>query len=66
MDHSKTEHPKTEHENVRFSNGFGIRMFGIRAPTAVRNINFYENGIVNFNLCPKMLNKTQIMLEHQI
>ena len=25
----------TEHENVLFSNGFGIRMFGIRAPTVV-------------------------------
>ena len=23
----------TEHENVRYSNGFGIEIFGIRAPT---------------------------------
>ena len=26
-------HPNTEHENVWYSNGLGIRMFGIRAPT---------------------------------
>ena len=31
MDHSKTEHPNTEHEYVQFSNGFRIRMVGIRA-----------------------------------
>ena len=42
-DHSKTEpkwptirkpnHSKTDFQNVRFSNGFGIRMFSIRALT---------------------------------
>ena len=30
-----SNHPNTDHENVRYSNGFGIRMFGIRAPTVV-------------------------------
>ena len=33
----KPNHPNTEHENVRYSNGFGIRMFGIRALTVFRS-----------------------------
>ena len=34
----KLNHPNTEHENVRYSNGFGNRMFGIRAPTVVETV----------------------------
>ena len=32
------DHSKTDLQNVRFSNGFGIRMFGIRAPTVFKSI----------------------------
>ena len=36
-------HSKSEHKKVRISNGFGIRMFGIRALTVSDNLVFSDH-----------------------
>ena len=38
-------HSKTDLQNVRNSNVFGIRMFGIRAPTVLESPHFVASGI---------------------
>ena len=43
------DHSKTDLQNVQFSNGFGIRMFGIRAPTVIGQLVFVSL-LKNLNL----------------
>ena len=42
-------HPNTEHENVHYSDGFGIRMVGIRAPTVVT---IHQKGFFSTDTLP--------------
>ena len=46
------DHSKTDLQNVRFSNGFGIRMFGIRAPTV---LGYTNTGLIFFSICAKLV-----------
>ena len=54
----KRNHLNTESQNVRNSNGFGIRMFGIRAPTVsgvVQNTTIYITAKFCYTIKPNLV-----------
>ena len=56
-------HSKTDFQNVRNSNGFGIRMFGIRAPTVL----YYSVWSCNIHLSqPKSMGKLNLCYAHSV